>query len=157
MSPVRRVAVREIQGDLWEAHALGHWIAITTNGVVRKDGSCVMGRGVAREAAQRFPWLPKHLGDRIRDAGNHVHAFSGAKVFSFPVKHRWHEPADPALIVRSAGELRDFVADLQVFKKPLDLVCLVRPGCGNGRLAWTDVKPLLAPILDDRFVIMNKA
>jgi len=56
----------ETTGDLWEAHDLGHWVAITTNGIVNAKGQCVMGRGVARQAAQRFTWLPTHLGDRIR-------------------------------------------------------------------------------------------
>jgi hypothetical protein len=149
--------VREVVGDIWEAHALGHWVVVTTNGVVRKDGACVMGRGVAKEAAQRFPWLPVHLGDRIRDAGNHVHCFSAARLFTFPVKHRWNEPADPTLIARSAGELRDFVADLGGLKRAPEMVCLVRPGCGNGRLRWEDVKPLLSPILDDdRFIVVNR-
>ena len=148
--------MREMPGDLWEAHALGHWVAITTNGAVRKDGACVMGRGVAKEAAQRLPWLPAQLGERIIAAGNHVHCFSHARLFTFPVKHHWRDAADPALIARSAGELRDFVADLKPLGRAPHLVCLVRPGCGNGRLTWEVVKPLIAPILDDRFIVMER-
>ncbi len=38
----------------------------------------------------------------------------------------------------------------------LDKVYLVRPGCGNGQLKWEDVKPLIAPILDDRFIVVER-
>jgi len=38
----------------------------------------------------------------------------------------------------------------------LDKVYLVRPGCGNGRLDWRDVKKVLLARLDDRFVVVEK-
>lgn len=150
--------MREVAGDIWEAHGLGHWIAITTNGIVNRQGKLVMGRGVALQAAKRFDWLPTHLGDRVRDAGNHVHAFPSIRLFSYPVKHHWKEGADLALIERSAKELVDFVTDLTARKvgPMIHLVCLVRPGCGSGGLEWSQIRPLLAPILDDRFIIVQK-
>ncbi len=48
--------MKEDFGDLWDFDGI---IAITTNGFVKKDGSCVMGRGCAKEAALRFGWLPR--------------------------------------------------------------------------------------------------
>ncbi len=145
----------EAEGDLWDFHTIGAWVAITTNGAVRKDGCCVMGRGVAKEAARRFPWLPTQLGERIIAAGNHVHRFSHVRLFTFPVKHHWHEPADPDLIEQSARELASFVQDPGILA-PVKRVYLVRPGCGNGRLKWEDVKPLIAPLLDDRFIVVER-
>lgn len=142
----------EETGDLWEAHGLGHWVAITTNGVVRKDGGCVMGRGVALEAARRFPDLPFDLGAYLRAKGNHVGLFGDYRVASFPVKHHWREQADLDLIVESARELAVCVT-LEVIRPP---VFMVRPGCGNGRLTWADVKPRIAPILDDGFIIVER-
>ena len=38
----------------------------------------------------------------------------------------------------------------------LDKVYMARPGCGNGQLKWEDVKPLIAPILDDRFIVVER-
>ncbi len=93
----------EAPGDLWDHHAAGQWVVITTNGIVRKDGACVMGRGVALQAAQRFPDLPFVLGAAIEVDGNHVHAFRDFRVFSFPVKQHWIEPADPDLTRGSCG------------------------------------------------------
>jgi len=95
----------EAPSDLWDHHAAGQWVVITTNGIVRKDGACLMGRGVALQAAQRFPDLPFVLGAAIEVDGNHVHAFRDFRVFSFPVKRPWTEPADPNLIQQSARQL----------------------------------------------------
>ena len=148
--------MHEKTADLWDLHGIGAWVAITTNGFVKKNGEAVMGRGVAREAAQCFEWLQAQLGDRIRDAGNHVHKFSTIRLFTFPVKHHWHDPADPDLIVRSAKELAAWIRDPGAGPST-PRVYLVRPGCGNGQLRWEDVKPLIAPIFDDRVVIVERA
>ena len=40
--------MKEVFGDLWEFDGT---IAITTNGYLKRDGTCVMGRGCARQAA----------------------------------------------------------------------------------------------------------
>lgn len=138
----------EVQGDIWEAHALGHWIVITTNGIVRRDGACVMGRGVARDAALRFPDLPYRLGKLLTEHGNHVFSFEYPyRMFTFPVKHHWREPADPALIEQSAREIAS--------QGITDRLYMVRPGCGNGQLDWETVRLLIAPILDDSFIVVH--
>ena len=145
----------EVKGDLWTYPA--SVVVITTNGFVKKNGECVMGRGCALEAKRKNPAIPKMLGDLIRDHGNHVHIiFRGnplclsPMIVSFPVKHAWFEKADPALIERSAHELVALADEM----KWITLV-MPRPGCGNGGLDWDDVRPLIAPILDDRFVVIS--
>lgn len=38
--------MREINGsNIWDFYNKGFWIAITTNGTVKKNGEAVMGRG----------------------------------------------------------------------------------------------------------------
>jgi len=143
--------VVEVRGNLWTFWREGEWVAITTNGDVRGDGAAVMGRGVAWEATQRFPGIADHLGRLLSREGNIVHVFNSMRLFTFPVKHHWQEDADIALIKASARQLVDY-ADA----KHLDQVYLVRPGCGNGKLDWNFVKPKIAPLLDDRFVIVER-
>lgn len=144
--------MQELSGDLWDYHSAGHWAVITTNGTVRVDGACVMGRGVALQAKERFDDLQWALGDRIRHHGNNVFAFPRWRLFTFPVKDAWSDKASLPLIRKSAQQLV-----VHVTARRLDTVYLVRPGTGNGRLAWGDVKPVLADLLDDRFVIVDNS
>jgi hypothetical protein len=149
--------VKEITGNLWDFYDQGHWVVITTNGMVKKDGTAVMGRGVARDAAQRFPELPAHLGAAIKQWGNKVSIFmKPPRIISFPVKHHWRDQADPELILESAQYLSQALSrhvEPSIFKPP---VYMVRPGCGNGGLEWSMIRPMLVPILDDRFIVVEK-
>lgn len=144
----------EVTGNLWMYPADVR--VITTNGTIKKNGECVMGRGCAAEAKQMFPWLPKMLGDDIKARGNRPHHFKPSDyredIWTFPVKHNWMEKADLELIRASAQYLAN------IFSHPEEsetIVVLPRPGCGNGQLKWEDVKPILAPILDDRFHVIT--
>lgn len=152
----------EEYGNIWNLK--GDAICITTNGFVKKNGEAVMGAGIAKEAAKQFPTLPKQLGNLIKEHGNHVYSFwnlykiydgeSGdiieKDIVSFPVKHNWFEKADMELIRRSAKELIQ-----QVNFGYWNKVLLPRPGCGNGKLQWEDVKREIQPILDDRISVVT--
>jgi hypothetical protein len=141
--------MKQAFGDLWE---FAGTIAITTNGFVKRDRTCVMGRGCARQAAVRFPELPRRLASRISAAGNHVFHFPEHRLITFPVKHTWWEAADLGLIERSARELLKMIE----VKKIQEAVYLPRPGCGNGRLEWEGVRKILSPILkSDQFHIVT--
>lgn len=133
-----------VKGDLWVYPA--DIRIVSTNGSVRGDGCAVMGRGCAFEAAQRYIMLPRKLGVMLKKHGNHVFSFPDCNIITFPVKHQWHEDADLQLIERSVKELRQF---LQVGKRYV----APRFGCGNGRLQWEDVKPLLVGLPDSVRVI----
>lgn len=147
----------EQAGDLWDAWVEGHWIAITTNPTRDRYGKLVMGRGCALEAKQRFPDLPKFLGDWCRDNGNVPTAHFKYRLFTFPVKHHWRERADLALIVTSARRLVTFARQLLPLYPKIFPLFTVRPGCGNGGLQWPEVRSALAPILNDDFVIVERA
>jgi hypothetical protein len=142
--------MKEVFGDLWEFDGIN---AITTNGFVKRDRTCVMGRGCARQAAVKFPELPRKLASSISAEGNHVFYFPEHRLITFPVKHYWWEPADSGLIERSARELLKIIE----VKKIKEAVYLP-PGCGNGRLKWEDVKKILSPILkSDQFHIVTRS
>lgn len=141
--------MREISGNIWHLYDRGHWLVVTTNGFVRKNKTCVMGRGIALQAARRFPDLPGELGQRILDGGNHVEVFPQYRIITMPVKHNWWERADLVLIERSAQEVRK--TNIHAHNN----VASVRPGCGNGGLKWCDVKPVLEKYWNERFVIVE--
>lgn len=144
----------EVIGNMWDIPADAY--CITTNGFVKTNGEAVMGAGCAKEAAKKWPYLPKLLGTLL-STGNHVEWVPmdpkdniGYLVF-FPVKHNWWEAADLKLIEQSANDLMKGI-EHRGFKK----VLLPRPGCGNGRLKWEDVKAVLEPILDERVTVVSK-
>lgn len=146
--------MKEAIGNLWDFYAAGHKIVITTNGMIKRNGDCVMGRGCALEAAKRFPKLPGELGFKISCAGHQrVWWWADYNLYTFPTKHNWREKADIELIARSARQLASCVPVSCDYSQK-DIV-VPRPGCGNGGLRWQDVKPVLDAILDDRFVSIN--
>lgn len=70
--------------------------AITTNGIVKKDGSAVMGAGIARYAREHFRDIDTLLGDKLQSSGNHafdlgVWEFENRKMrlVSLPTKNNW--------------------------------------------------------------------
>jgi len=143
--------MKEITGNIWDYHEKGHWIVITTNGNVKANGEAVMGKGIALQAKQRYPDIPKELGEAITNVGNAVYACEGHRIVCFPTKHNWWEKASLELIEESYKQLVQFVSVMV-----LEGIYLVRPGCSNGQLDWKDVKPILEKYLDDRFVVVER-
>lgn len=146
--------MKEITGELWDYYGKpNHVVCITTNATLKKDKSIVMGRGCALEAKRRDPALPYLLGDQVFRHGNvpvlvTVTGRDLGYFCSFPVKHNYWEVADLELIAQSAAHLKA-IAD----KHPEMMFILPRPGCGNGRRTWEEVKPLLASLPDNVWVI----
>lgn len=134
----------EVVGNLWDYPA--DFKVVTTNGSVNKFGQAVMGRGCAREAATQWPGIAKRLGDLIERKGNRVHFLRPYPLFSFPVKHEWHQRADLVLIRKSLDEFNGHILTSCSYVMP-------RPGCGNGRLRWDDVRPLMLFLPDNVAVI----
>jgi len=143
--------MKEVIGNLWTFPAEVR--IVTTNGMVKQDGSLVMGGGCALEAAQRYPDLPITLGQAVRALGNEPFWTlwpDGIQIVSFPTKHRWRDKSDILLIARSARKIAGMAALRD------RVVVMPRPGCGLGGLRWQDVKLVLEPILDDWFHVITK-
>lgn len=130
--------------DLWKVK--DGYRCITTNGFVKRNGACVMGRGCAREAAEKYPRLPFELGYKIQTKGNNVYLFFEYDILiTFPTKHNWWEKADINLITQSCYQLVDLSEYLD---KKFEYIYLPKPGCGNGELNWMiEVDPVITPIL----------
>jgi hypothetical protein len=143
--------MQEVTGNIWDYHSSGRWIGITTNGSVRKDGACVMGRGIASEAAQKYPHLPYIVGSAILNSGNRVYVLNEYKIITIPVKHHWKETADLKLIEESIKQLVNWANNPYKHGK----FYIPRAGCGNGKLDWENVKPIYEKYIDDRFVVVS--
>lgn len=141
--------MKEITGNIWDFHDIGHTIGITTNGSVTKKGSAVMGRGVALQAKQKFVTLPWMLADKIKTYGNVPFHFPELRLITIPVKHLWMEKADLTIITTSLTSIARWGHISQLY--------LVRPGCGSGGLPWSTVKLMIQPLLGNRFVIVDNS
>lgn len=161
--------MQEIIGDIFTL-GIGHdkAVVITTNGQCKNNGCAVMGAGIALTARESFDFYNTRSGkyERIDEVlgrflrmcpGNHAQylgLFRYKKssvvinIMTMPTKHDWRMPSEISLIKRSAEELVE-QADLFGLRQ----IYMPRPGCTNGRLDWECVKNVIAPILDDRFVV----
>jgi len=127
--------VIEAKGDLWTYPAA--WRIITTNGVVKGNGEAVMGAGCALAAKQRFPYLPKQLGNALERYGNHLFIFGQYSIITFPTKNEWRDSSDLGLIEHSTEELLDCLMNRTMTKNTAENVHVMpRPGCGYGGLRW---------------------
>jgi len=135
----------EVSGNIWDFDGFH---CVTTNSVVKQNGELVMGRGVALDAATRYPSIPKKLGDLVKQYGNKPFIFFDEKIISFPTKHHWKNPSDIELIIKSSKSIALLaeIYNLTVF--------LTRPGCGNGGLQWDSVKLQIEPYLNNRFTVV---
>ena len=158
--------MREEEGDIWETSCEARCIA--TNGDLLSDRvTAVMGRGVALQAKERYPWIPKQLGSLLSRHGNHVYdlgVWNKVRLISFPTKRSWRMPSDLQLIRQSCKELRSLIFPEtgiidgfprpKAFPKITGVVAMTRPGCGEGQLDWEVVKPVLVEELpEDNFVV----
>lgn len=145
--------MREHVGDLFDTPADA--LVIPINWRTKADGSAVMGAGVALQAGRRWAWLPAHWGMRIRYAAGPqlvtTYPADGPALIGYPTKGDWRRPSALADI---AALLPTLVARANT--AGWRTVGLPRLGCGKGGLDWvTQVRPLLARHLDDRFVVVH--
>lgn len=169
--------MRSFKGDMMTLIGKVDALCITTNGFIKNNGACVMGRGIAKAVANKYPTIPFVLGGLLKTAGNKVHhlmCIDNTSLISFPVKptkrmisnvkndvvahmqHHfnkgdwvpgWALKADNQIIQDSARQLVEMAN-----KKEWHNIAIPRVGCGAGELNWFDVKSLLDEYLDNRFI-----
>ena len=146
-------------------------ICITTNGHYDTYDKAIMGGGCALECAKRWPQTATRLGKCLKNFGTNVPFIIGALdslgnylepslkmikedkykclIFSFPTIDNLMDGAKLDLIRQSAEGMKIFADRFQLMG-----IASVRFGSGIGGLDWyQEVKPVVAPILDDRFTI----
>ncbi|MDC6267319.1 macro domain-containing protein [Lysinibacillus fusiformis] len=132
--------MKEIKGNVFELFETGEYdaICITTNGIIKKDGTAVMGAGVALEAKKRFKGIEVRLAKRLKEDGNRLCQLGiseNGAIISFPTKHHFKDKSDINLIKDSSKQLMELIEE-----KGYSKVLITPMGCGNGGLQWDYVK-----------------
>lgn len=136
-------------GDMWSNYDEADLFLITTNATITVRGALVMGRGIARQANERFSGLDAALGRQVQALCGNQGIYGllvslrwpTAKLGAFQVKQHYSQPASLELIRRSAVTLCAWCAN-----HPDAQVALNFPGIGNGRLRRADVLPIIAQL-----------
>jgi hypothetical protein len=133
----------------------------TGNGVVKGDGSLVMGAGAAKALARSYPHLPRVFGRMARNeprmvGGWHLYGVLALQVAPglhaglFQTKGDWRDRADLGIIRYSATTLAQYLE-----RNPQE-VHLAFPGVGLGGLEEEEVLEVLEPILGGLPVVLYK-
>ena len=72
--------MKEIKGDIFDYIGIADAICVTTNGIVKKNGELVMGAGIAKAMADKYPDLAKVLGKKVNTTGKNI-VFKGMNLF----------------------------------------------------------------------------
>jgi hypothetical protein len=152
---------------MWKAFDEVGLFLLTTNSTIKRNGALVMGRGIARQARDRFPGLDAALGKQILsvcgnpstllrpDPSNLLRTGQGqygllvsprwpkAKLGAFQVKRHYSQPASLELIQCSTSALCTWCIE-----HPTATVAVNFPGIGNGRLHRKDVLPIVMQLPD---------
>lgn len=159
----------EVEADLWEVEADARVISV--NKYVNASGNLVMGRGCAMEASKRYPDLAQKLGARYKVEGDTTTGVFHLKdngLIAFPVKPAIHiipgstdhhqgwmcgyRVGSQWCKVEVLRHILQGLSDLVSVTNGMSKIVLPRLGCGFGSLNWGLVRPILASVLDDRFV-----
>lgn len=100
--------------------------------------------------------MPGQLGKCISKNLTGVCYFKDYHLFALPTKYDWQHDSDLDLIAEGIDELFNIVPTLRSCSLNFDRIYLVKPGCNNGHLRWSDVRPILENKLDDTYTLVDK-
>ena len=144
-------------GDIWDlAKGCQGIVVVPTNTTIRKDGKAVMGAGMAKDAAERFPALSQKLATHINRW--HERLYVDQDVICLPTKRDWQQPSTIELVEQGCRELveLDRLFTMCSYKR---LILLPKLGCGLGSLNWErQVRPVVDALLEsERFILVSKS
>lgn len=151
--------MQKTKGNIWHL-VQTHWdhVVIPTNIGYSKQGTAVMSKGLAGQAAKRYPTLIVEYGDfcRKHKVDTPVTVMRPKpKLSLLPMPHlilfpthplnenfpylSWRNPAEFALVDRSLQQLAELMKTIDSRGR----VYIPDVGCGFGRLKVSDVRPLI--------------
>lgn len=163
-------------GNMWDHTGENIIFVVTTNAYINKCGELVMGRGAAKEAKERMPWLPGEAAKQIscvKDSwksyykGNYTKKY-GFKVICeddsngfgiyqrcgiFQVKYHFKDKAHLDLISYSVEHLIEWIwhenSKPHFPNFPIKQYVMNFPGTGYGGLKEEDVLPIISALPDN--------
>lgn len=160
-----------VHDELWRHPGFPGIIAVTTNSIVKRDGSLVMGRGSAGEAKQRLAGIEFQCADAIMDA-HPMMKLDGTEDYGFLVvrppredrvgfamlqaKRHWQDVSAIETIMLSVRMLRAYL-----LANPTVQVRTVFPGGGCGQVgngaapSILEIASLLRPLPDNLTVCIR--
>lgn len=158
--------MKRTHGNLWEMQAEAK--VIPTNGVTKDAGGypkvaqAVMGAGLAKQVAQKWPALPFLLGARLEESGNQLYVFmvplhlrqslGCLYIITFPTKYHWKDAGDINLLEHSTKQLENIACVLGLKNVILPFV-----GTGLAGLDYLQVFAILERNLDNTFTLVELA
>lgn len=142
--------MKEINGNIWSLTLNDRTcrVCIPICRTYKKNGDLVMGKGLAKEAAKLSPVLPRMWGINYTNLRRSFLLKYYDTFIGFPTKRHWRDQSDLDLITASAMELL-----LSWEYNTTTQILIPQVGCGEGGLAWGEVRPILRRILaPDHFV-----
>jgi hypothetical protein len=151
--------MRTTKGNIWKLSRALDWVVIPTSISWRRDGTAVLGRGLAKQAAERWPNLPIDYGEQCMRHGaatpvlaHRPRGLNPRNLILFPVKPlnaaqpqlSWQQPADLELIQRSLKQLQAMIPELSG-----GCIYISDVGCGNGQLPLAVVRPHIEQAFKD--------
>lgn len=133
-------------------------IVFGSNLSIKKDGTNVMGAGLAKQLKNAYPGIEKAHGDALKEfkgVQNIDFYYEGSEdpiVVAFPVKEHWSEKAKLSLIEKSCHELKEIACE----NKKMTFLWAF-PGIGNGKLDPKDVIKIIKKVeMPDNCVLVSK-
>jgi len=138
-----------VTGNIWQFHSIGRVIVIPTNAGWKNSGENVMGRGLARDAAQMFPELPIIYGAFCQAYQPHQY-FKEYRLICVPSKGlnkkkpqlSWKQPSDIFIITESLMWLEEHANEFSNTSVYVPVL-----GTGNGELEREPVVELMNELL----------
>lgn len=167
--------MRIVRGDIWDYHRRGAFVVVPTNTCTRADGTAVMGAGLAKQAAERFPQLPEAYGFVLCEidplTGEEATPeewhnpelpwiYEPERLVLFPTKCEWRKGSMLKLIHQNLESFTQqwgsFNAEQMRAARKGPFVAWPMLGCGLGGLNWeTEVRPLMERYLQcERFAVV---
>lgn len=140
-------------GNLFDFIEFCDVLCITTNSVIKTDGSLVMGAGIAKTVRDIFPGIDFRLGQQIQKGFGNLSEYNLIfdtdipMIGAFQTKIHFSEDSKIDVIKNSINKLKDFA--LNNIEK---VIYLSYPGIHHGRLSPEIVEPHLQGLPNNVFV-----